>query len=227
MKKTLLFTLLLFVIVPLKAQESFFPTKEGTVLIYKMFDKKNKETGTMKYTIKEIVSNGDDMDVTYIVESMDPKGKSQFKEEITMYKKGDVLYYDMGNFINKAAFQQDGEIPPNIQITGNNMEIPVNPTPGQSLPDANIEIALKMAFVNLKISTSLTNRKVEAVEDITVPAGSFNCYKFTSDVNSSIMGKKITASSVEWYARGLGVVKSESYNKKGELETYMVLVEKD
>lgn len=227
MKKILLFTLILFVVVPLKAQESFFPTKEGTVLVYKMFDKKNKETGSMKYTIKKIVTNGDDMDITYLIENIDPKEKNLFKEEVTMYKKGDVLYFDMSNFINKAAFQQDGEMSPNIQITGNNMEIPVNPQPGQSLPDANMEMAMKMAFVNLKMSTNLTNRKVIGVEDVTVPAGVFNCYKFTNDVEASVLGKKISSSTAEWYARGLGVVKSENYNKKGELESYMVLVEKN
>lgn len=225
MKKIILFLLMLYAATAINAQEVFFPTKEGSVLVYKMFDKKDKETGIMRYTIKEVKINGDNMDITYLIESLDNKGANQFKEEVTLNKKGDVLYFDMSNFINKSAFQQDGEMPPGLEIKGNNLEVPLNPQPGTMLPDANIEMAIKMGFVNMKIATNITNRKVELVEDVTVPAGSFNCYKFTGDVTSTIMGKKINSTTAEWYARGLGVVKSESYDKNGKLNSYMVLAE--
>jgi hypothetical protein len=79
------------------------------------------------------------------------------KEEITIHKKGDKLYFDMSNFINKAAFQQNGEMPAEIQITGNNMEIPSNPKPDDNLPDANVEMAMKLGFVNMKMSAQVTN----------------------------------------------------------------------
>jgi hypothetical protein len=83
----------------------------------------------------------------------------------------------MSNFINKAAFQQNGEIPAEIQVTGNNMEVPSNPKPGDVLPDANVEMSMKLGFVNMKMSANVTNRKVEAIEDITVKAGTFKLYQ--------------------------------------------------
>jgi hypothetical protein len=209
----------------LKAQETFFPNKEGTVLIYKSFDKKEKLTSTVKYTITHVNISGSNMDITYLCESIDPKDKLVFKEEITIHQKGDKLYLDMSNFINKAAFQQNGEIPTNIEVTGNNMEIPLNPTPGDILPDANVAMALKMGFVNMKISADLTNRKVEAIEDITVKGGTFKCYKFSSDINSSAMGIKVKGKSADWYAKGIGTVKNESYDKNGNLQSRSELVE--
>lgn len=225
MKKLILFTVMIFFGMALKAQEIFFPTKEGTVLVYKSFDKKDKETNTVKYTITHLTLSGDDMDITYLIESLDPKEKLVFKDEITIHKKGDKLYFDMSNFINKAAFQQNGEIPAEIQVTGNNMEVPSNPKPGDVLPDANVEMAMKLGFVNMKMSANVTNRKVEAIEDITVKAGTFKGYKFTSEVNSTVMGMKVNSKNADWYAKGVGIVKTESYDKNGKLQSYQELIE--
>jgi len=220
MKKLILITAIILSVMILNAQETFFPTKEGTVLIYKTFDKKDKPTNTLQYTIKQVNISGRDMDITYLCESIDPKEKLIFKEEITVHQKGDKLYLDMSNFINKATFQQNGEIPANIEVTGNNMEIPLNPSPGDVLPDASVAMALKMGFINMKVSADVTNRKVEAIEDITVKAGNYKCYKF-----SVAMGIKVKAKSLEWYAKGVGTVKSKSYDKNGNLQSRTELIE--
>lgn len=225
MKKLILVTAIILGALFSEAQETFFPTKEGTVLIYKSFDKKDKETSMVKYTIKQVNVAGENMDITYLCESLDPKEKLVFKEEITVHKKGDILYFDMSNYLNKAAFQQDGEIPAEVQITGNNLQIPSNPKPGDLLPDANVEMALKMGFVNMKMSANLTNRKVETIENIAVKAGSFECYKFSGDILAVAMGIKANMKSVEWYSKGIGTIKSESYDKNDKLQSYTELVE--
>jgi hypothetical protein len=225
MKNVLLTIVAILSVFILNAQDSFFPTKEGMVLTYKSFDKKDKLSGITKYTIEKVNISGSDIDFTYLCESLDNKEKLVFKEEITVHQKGDVMYIDMGNFLNKAAFQQDGEMPAEVEVKGNNMEIPMNPMPGQTLPDATIEMALKMGFMNMKMSADVTNRKVEAIEDITVTGGSFKCYKFSSDVNTVAMGIKVQAKTTEWFAKGIGTVKTESYDKKGNLSGRTELVE--
>lgn len=225
MKKFFLLAVIVFGIISLKAQETFFPSKEGMVLTYKSFDKKDKPSSMMKYTIKRVNVSGSNIDITYLCESMDNKEKLVFKEEITAHQKGDVLYVDMGNFINKAAFQQEGSIPLEVEVKGNNMEIPLNPNPGDILHDAHVEMAMKMGFVNMKMSADVTNRKVEAIEDISVTGGTFKCYKFSGDVNSVALGIKVQAKTVEWFAKGVGSVKSESYDKKGNLTGRTELVE--
>lgn len=225
MKKIILILVVILSGMVLKAQETFFPTKEGTVLIYKLFDKKDKVTSMLKYTIKHVTINGSNMDITYLCESIDPKDKLIFKEEISIHQRGETLYLDMSNFINKAAFQQEGEIPANIEVTGNNMEIPLNPTPGDLLPDAHVAMALKMGFINMKMTADLTNRKVETIEDLTVKGGTFKCYKFSSDISSVVMGIKVKAKSAEWYAKGIGTVKSESFDKDGKIQSRTELIE--
>jgi len=224
MKKLFVFTVIILIGMVSNAQEIFFPTKEGTVLLYKTFDKKDKVTNKARYTIKHVTVNGNDMDITYLCESINPKDKLLFKEDITIHKKGDKLYFDMGNFINKAAFQQNGEITADVQIKGNKMEVPSNPNPGDVLPDANVEMSMKMGFINMKMSAQVTNRKVEAIEDVTVKAGPFKSYKLTSDVNATAMGIKVKTNNIEWYAKGVGIVKTEIY-EKGKLQSYTELVE--
>lgn len=225
MKKLIILTCVLLVGIVLPAQEIFFPTKEGAVLTYKTFDKKDKETNVVRYTIKDLKVSGSDMVITYQYESVDPKGKVLYVNEITIHQKGDKLYFDMSNFVNKAMFQQNAEISPEIEIVGNNMEIPSHPKPGNVLPDASVEISMNMGFVNLKVTANVTNRKVEAIESIAVKAGTYNAYKFSSEVSSSAMGIKVKSRNIEWYVKGVGMVKSEQYDKKDKLQSYTELIE--
>ena len=67
-----------------------------------------------------------------------------------------------------------------------------------------------------------TNRKVEARESYTCPAGTFECLVI-SQTTQTKMVMKIETSSKEWYAKEIGMVRSEFYNKKGVLKGYSLL----
>ncbi len=224
MKNILLITVILFSGMVAKAQEIFFPTKKGTVLEYKTYDKKDNESGTIRYTIKDIKSEGENMDITYLIEYIDAKDKSQLKEELTIQKKGDRLFIDMSTFFNKVILQKAGDKAPNIEIKGTDMEIPSNLKPGDILPDSNVNIAMKMGFINIKMSANITDRKVVAQEKIAVKAGKFDSYKITSMVSSNAMGMKTNSPTTEWLVKGIGMVKSETFDKKGNISSYTELV---
>lgn len=207
-----------------KAQEVFFPTKEGTVLEYKSYDKRDRETGMLRYTVTHIVSSGDNMDITYLIETMDKKGKTLFKEEITINKKGDKLYVDMSKFIDKAALEQAGEMPAEIKVSGNDMEIPSNLKEGDKLPDSKIEMSLNMGFINIKMEAQVTDRKVESFGNISVKAGNYDAYKITSNVSANAMGIKTSTKTAEWLVKGIGIVRSEEYDENGNINSYSELV---
>jgi hypothetical protein len=225
MKNITLFLIIFLLVNVLNAQETFFPTKTGTVLIYKTFDKKDKLLNTNKYTVKNVNTSGVNIDIIYQCESMDAKDKLLLKEDITIHQKGDVLYMDMSNFINKSAFQNNGEMSADVEVKGNNMEIPLNPKPSDKMADAKVEMAMKMGFVSMKMIAELTNRKVDTIEDLTVKGGAYKCFKFSCDINSSAMGIKSSGKNISWYAKGIGTVKSESYDKNGNLQSRTELVE--
>ena len=224
MKTLLLIGALLFSATAVDAQDIFFPSKEGTVLEYKIYDSKDEQTGMTRYTITDIKRMGSDMDITYLIETTDSSDKELIKQEITINKKGDKLYVDMSKFISNAIFEKVGEKANKMKITGNDMEIPSNIKVGDNLPDSNIEMALKMGFINIKISANITDRKVESAENIVVEAGNFNTYKLTKTLSANAMGMKTSSKSAEWIAKGVGMVKSETYDNNGDVSSYTELV---
>lgn len=224
MKNLLLITAILFSGMIAKAQDIFFPTTIGTVLDYKSYDKKDKETGKIRYTITETSSDGDNMDITYMIETTDANDKPLFKHELTIQKKGDNLYVDMRKFLDKAIFKKGGKVPDNLKITGNEMEIPSNLKVGDALPDSHMEMSFKMGFINIKMGAQVTDRLVESAENIAVEAGNFDVYKLTSSVSANAMGMKTSSTTAEWIAKGIGMVKSETYDKNGEVSSYTELV---
>jgi hypothetical protein len=225
MKKLILLTVIVMFGMTLSAQVTFFPTKVGTVLVYQTTDKKGKISGSYKYTIKDVNVMGQDLDITYLIENMGAKDELVYKEEVTIHQRDGVIKFDMSSFLNKGAFQQNGEIPSELTVTGNSMEVPLNPEPGMTMPDAHVEMAMSMGFVKMKMICDVINRKVEAIEDVTVKAGTFKCYIFSSDVNATAMGIKTQAKSKEWYAKGIGTIKTESYDKNGKLLSTTELIQ--
>lgn len=225
MKKIILFAWISLFCFSVTAQETFFPLKPGTVMGYKIYNKKGKESSGIRYTIKDVKGTPDNLTITYEFEALDTKDKLVYSEEITIVQKGSSIYFDMNNFVNKAAFQKNGEIPAEVKITGNELEIPVDPVSGSTLPDASVTMEMSMGIINMKMTATSTNRKVEGWEDVTVKAGTYKACKFTSDVNSIVLGLNVQSKVAEWYAKGVGVVKSETYSKKGDLMSLRELVE--
>ena len=224
MKSTLLVFALLFTGIAAKSQDIFFPTKEGTILEYKIYNSKDEQTGMTRYTITDIKTMGSDMEITYLIETTDSADKELIKQEVTINKKGDKLYVDMSKFISNAIYEKVGEKANKMEITGNDMVIPSNIKVGDNLPDSNIEMALKMGFINIKMSANITDRKVESAEKIEVEAGNFDTYKVTNTITANAMGMKTSSKSSEWIAKGVGMVKSETYDKNGDVSSYTELV---
>ena len=74
----------------------------------------------------------------------------------------------------------------------------------------------------MNMNIKILNRKVEASESVNTLAGTFDCYKITYDMEmKSIIN--ITTKGAEWIAKGVGVVKTEQYDKKGNLTGYTLL----
>jgi len=94
---------------------------------------------------------------------------------------------------------------------------------GTTTKDGNISIKVSsqgMTIMNMVVR--IYDRKVEAVEDITTPAGTFSCYKMSSTIETKTMFS-VVAKSVDLVARKVGPVRSETYDKDGKLASYMIL----
>lgn len=100
--------------------------------------------------------------------------------------------------------------------SGNNPVTPNILSVGQTLPEANINISIN-GEISLQSNVKMYDRKVVAMEKVTVPAGTFDCAVVTYTEDTRILFDKIKNHKV-WLAKGIGAVKSEEYDKKGKLE---------
>lgn len=207
-----------------KSQECFkyFLEKKGTSVEYSNFDKKGNLTSINIRTVIDKKINADNVEVRYRIESKSVESDTTITSEFSAYCSNGVITIDMSDYfagVDTSAYK-DME----IEVTGDNVEFPSNPTAGQQLNDAQMTIVIKnngTAFMT--IESQITNRKVEAVENITTSAGTFETVKLSYDVNVKMGFITTQAKANEWYNEKYGLIKSESYDKKGKLESYTEL----
>ena len=109
-----------------------------------------------------------------------------------------------------------------MKIDGTNLQLPDNLTSGQSLEDADINLRIDASPLQMNFKISIIDRKVLSEEKVKTEAGEFQCFKISQEISMKTLGS-VEMSSIEWYAKGVGMVKSESYNKKGKLKAYSLL----
>ena len=227
MKKTLtLLTVLVIVITSAfkiaNTCESFFPQKTGTKWEISNYDKKNKVVGKGKYELLSLTDITGGLEAKVGIESFDSKDNSVMKGDMTMKCQDDKFYMDMSNMFPQQ--QMAGMEGMEMEMTNQYLEFPSNPVAGQTLSDAETTMTMKMNGMQIMSMTMLmTNRKIEGYSDVTTPAGTYNCVKYTCDSQMKSKMFNTTSHSVMYMSKNVGMVKVESYNDKNELESTSVL----
>ncbi|WP_425392836.1 hypothetical protein [Ekhidna sp.] len=209
-----------------QCDNSFFPFEEGVSFEQTTYDKKGKVQGK---TFSEIVvideSSASVKNVIY-----DKKGKEVADGEYTIVCEGNTIKMDFNNFIPEGMLDQYGDA--EVTVEGDFITIPADLEEGQSLPDGEGKVTIEMtsaAAMNITMDMKITDRKVEKMETLETLAGSFETFKITqtTTVTMKMMGmnKTTESSSASWFAKGVGMVKNENYNKKGDMVSYTLLTE--
>ncbi|KGN92396.1 hypothetical protein [Porphyromonas gulae] len=194
--------------------EILFPTKQGARREMTIYDAKGKVTGTIRQQVQSVTNTAKGMKIATTQEMYDKKGKPIFSGTANMWCDSDRFYVDAQSLLNEQTLKMFEDI--KSKVTGVDITYPSRMSAGQSLPDAEVTITAEAADFPLPPITLRTiDRKVQGIESITTPAGTFQCYKISYSI---IMKSMITVrmSAVEWMSREAGCVKSESYDKKGK-----------
>lgn len=222
--KTILY-LIIFIVATgvLSAQDCtmFFPFKKGATIEYTYYDEKGKVVSVSSQQvvmIDDAAADGLTAQVDMIL--LDKNGKEQTKGNYKVTCKGNILYMDI-NAMMPQMTQPFAQM--EMQVTGDQLQLPANLTVGQMLPDAHMEMKAGSGGVNLmKMTIDVTDRKVEGKETVTTPTGNYEAYKISYSTNTKMLvGKNFKTNA--WYAPKVGMVKQETYDKKGNLENSMVL----
>jgi len=198
------------------AQEcGYYPIRTGAVLGYQSLDEKGKLLSTSRTTMLNVEQSGATAVYNVKAEFWDDKNKPQQTREYTMKCVNGEFSVDMQSMIDPKSFEGFKDM--ELSFTGNDMTFPSLLSAGQSLPDANITVAASTGGITImRLTINVTNRKVVGLESVTVPAGTFECFKITYDIETKL-GIKVVSSAVQWLNRGAGSVKTETYDKKGKL----------
>jgi len=188
----------------------YFPMDEGTKFQITVYDKKDKVSGIMDYVVKEVSGNT----ATMFYEMHDEKGKMMTSSEYGVTCTNDGVTIDFSSIMSPEILGQYEDM--EVEMSGTDLLYPNNLSVGQPLPDADVQMTVKMPPLNMKMNMNFFNRKVEGNESVTTTAGTFDCYVITYDSEAK-MGFKMTSSNKLWLSEGFGMVKSETYNKKGAL----------
>jgi len=202
---------------------SFYSLSEGMVTAYQNLDAKGKVTGTSRSTCLNVNKDGKAIIFKMKSEYADAKNSNPSTVEYEMKCEDGTFYVDMQNFIDPKSMEAFKGM--EISVDSKDMVYPAGLSAGQTLPDANITVSASTGGVSiLNLTVIITNRKVVGTESVTVPAGTFECFKITYDVETKMMFK-VNATVTEYVNMGVGNVKTETFDKKGKPAGTTQLVE--
>ena len=222
--KSLLVLFFLIGIISLIAQDNcskFYPMTEGVSMEYTNYNKKGKVEGISSYKVTETNTVGNTTNAIMAINLKDEKGKEIYSTDYKLSCTGNMVTLDYESLLPSDMMKQYGDM--DIEISGNDIEIPNDLSVGQNLNDANVTMKIGMSGINMNIAVDMLNRKVEKKESVTTPAGTYDCYVVYSENQSKMMMANQVYPSRVWLAEGVGMVKQETYKKNGDLMSSTLL----
>jgi hypothetical protein len=193
--------------------------KQGSSFELTSYDAKERVTGRTLQTVTSVKTVGTTTTATLHQQHFDAKNKPVMEGDFSMECTGGTLRVDMRALMGQQQTLKGME---NMQVemTGDQLEMPGTVTIGQHLPDAQLTMRASdktSQLVMMSMQMQLTDRVVEAQESQTTSAGTFDCIKVRqlNKMQNTAMGipMKFEMTTVTWYAPGIGQIRSESYRK--------------
>jgi len=202
--------------------KAYFPIEKGTKLTYENYSKKDKLESTDVMEVMDILETAEGLLIKIHASSVDKKGKETYDSDFEYRCEGNKFYVSLESMMDgeMMAPYKDME----VEIEQTDLVIPSALEVGATLPDGSITMNVKSNGIQImSMKIEITDRKVEAIEEMTTDAGTFTCFKMSQNSTMNMGFTNKTYKSVDWIAENVGSVRSESYNDSGELQSYRVL----
>lgn len=204
----------------------FFPTTKGTQLVKKSYDGKGNLTGVMTYVVDEVENrqNGLEVEADYVFTNN--SGTMIDKGELEAFCQDGEFFIDMKEVLSNPSFVSTV----NTAMAATDAVINYPSVAQGASPndvyfdDVAINIYSKKNRKDRK-NISIYDREYVKTEEITTPAGTFDCTKVKYKIKSRSPKETIEGYGYEWYAPNIGVVRTEQYNNNNVLQYYSVLEE--
>jgi len=200
----------------------YYPLKTGNSWEVTHYNKKDKVEGIISYSVKSVSALPNGYDATVNTVTMNEKGEAEGSGDLIMKCSDGIFYFDMKHFLGDIINEDNKDM--EVTMTANDLQFPATLTEGATLPDANITYQMgSNGMTILTMTVNITERKIVGKESLTTSAGTFEVWKMTSKIQSKSGFVNTKSSTVEYLSLGAGIVKSEAYNDKGDLISYMIL----
>jgi len=200
----------------------YMPSEKGAKWEITNYSGKGKLVGKTAYELIDKVENGSVINFTAQAISYDKKDKEIFNNTFKAYCKDGKFEFDMAFKMNGASMQAYKDM--DVKMDASELEIPsVDQAVGSRLNDGTIKVEVGTGSVPMfTMTVTISDRKVESKEEKPTPAGKFDCIVLTQKMTTKMI-MNMENTSKEWYAEGVGMVRSELYNKGGKLTGYSEL----
>ncbi len=199
-------------------KSGYCPITKGMVLEYVNYDSDGAKMSSYIMKVSAVEGTLTDGTVTFDQYFYDEDGSPLFDDnggnlpmEVTV--GGPEGTVSRMSDVGKVMKVQD------IMSKGDASSVPSGIKAGTTIPDGTIKV--KIGKISATIVTQ--NRQVVQQKDITVPAGTFDCFLIKEEQVTRTVGSK--AERIEtWYAAGIGCIKQAVYDRKGRLDHTQELV---
>ena len=212
--------------------------QKGAVLKGKDYDSSGKERSSSVTTVMNVRSEGNETIADLQMDTHSTYGGKEHNNTLKYSYTCDGARIKM----DLSAFLSNFSALKSVTVEGKALEFPLELSVGQDLPEASVSALMDRGSMKMKTTTTYAKRKVEKKETISTPAGTWNCFKIVSTIETTMeagndeMSKKMaemmkqrspTISTAMWFAPGFGVVRSEFYrNNKLESRSEIVSIKK-
>ena len=178
-------------------QGTWFSDKPGARLSYTRTGA--AQTESYQYVVTDVARDGGKTTITFqtVIPGVDAPKDCQ------VWTEGGWFHMDVNSVM--------GQYGDPLGAKGNAPVIPEDPSVGQKLADCSVEIP------GILTTANFSNVRISRRESVTVPAGTFDCWvlEYATDTKMAIV--KSQSRTETWLAKGVGEVKSVTYDKKGKV----------
>lgn len=191
----------------------FYFLQNNKTITMASFNKKGNETARQTYKVSNVRQDGNAVTAELSTELFDKKGKSVASSKSTVRCEDGSMMMDMKMSIPAQQSEQFADA--DVKVDNFYIRYPSSMQVGDQLEDASMNMDISGgtgAPATQTIEMDVTDRKVEARESVTTPAGTWDCFKISYKSKMRIktmgIGIPVTLDGTEWFAPGFGVVKS-------------------
>jgi hypothetical protein len=208
------------------AGEYFYPTQKGSAHVTALKDCNGNTVKYIRETITDVMGTADNRTIICRTEIFDEQyrpDKNIPVSESIIRLVDDTLLTDTRTAL-KPILDAAGFSAVNWAFSGDTLiSIPSKIKPGDRLKDEVLTITGRVNNNTMTITTSTTNRMCLAIENITVPAGTFKACKLTETMTFTVTfptEKTVQElTTVTWAALGVGTVKAVVTDENGDVQS--------